>query len=651
MQPQMTFGARRLAAVMFTDLVGSTATAQENEPSALQHQVDQEQLLRPVFKKFGGREVKSTGDGFLVEFESALRAVECGVEVQRVLGEQNARRASDPLLVRIGIHLGDVEHRDGDIFGDAVNIAARLQPLADPGGLCVSGQVYDQTKDKVDYDFESIGPVSLKGVKEPQIVYRVRADTQGPKADTSNNAGPKLAVLPLANMSPESRDEYFSDGMTEEIIAALTKVPGLSVISRTSVMQYKTQPKRLAEIGRELKVTHILEGSVRKASGNVRITVQLIDAPSDRHMWAESYDRGMEDVFSVQSEIAEKVAAALQIRLLEDSRKQLRRIPTRDPVAHTLYLKGRVNQLGDEQGMVAAIGYLKLAIERDPGFAQAHSELAAVYQQLGFFEMLPPREAFDKAEESARKAIEIDPSLGEAHTNLARTLWDRGRPAQAFREVELGLRLAPGSAQVHDTAARLYVFSRRFDRALAEGRRALELDPLSLQARLRGATWLLYAGRPAEAAAIYEELLEKDPSNLFAQGNLGLCHLRLGDAPRAIRELRRSIELSKNFAPPHHSDLVYALVTGGETDEARRETEKLIRYRDESGLGTAAIASCFASLEEPEKCLEWLELAFKEESGYLASFGTEFAFDRYRADPRFVEFFRRIGLPFVVDSG
>lgn len=651
MQPPMTLGARRLAAVMFTDLVGSTATAQENEPSALQHQVEQEKLLRPVFTKFGGREVKSTGDGFLVEFDSALRAVECGVEAQRILGEQNARRGSDPLLVRIGIHLGDVEHRDGDIFGDAVNIAARLQPLADPGGLCVSGQVYDQTRDKVAYDFESLGPVSLKGVKEPQVVYRVRPDTQGSRGDSSTHAGPKLAVLPLANMSPEARDEYFSDGMTEEIIAALTKVPGLSVISRTSVMQYKTQPKRLAEIGRELKVTHILEGSVRKASGNVRITVQLIDAPADRHLWAESYDRSLEDVFSVQSEIAEKVASALQIRLLEESRKQLQRVPTRDPVALTLYLKGRVSQLGDEQGMVAALGYLKLAVERDPGFAQAHSELAAVYQQLGFFEMLPPREAFDKAEESARRAIEIDPFFGEAHTNLARTLWDRGRPAQAFREVELGLRLAPGSAQVHDTAARLYVFSRQFRKALEEGRRALELDPLSFQARLRGATWLLYGGRPAEAAVIYEDLLREEPSNIFGQGNLGLCHLRLGDAPRAIQELRRSIELSKNFAPPHHSDLVYALVTGGEAEEARRETEKLIRYRGESGLGTAAIASCFASLGEPEKCLEWLELAVKEESGYLASFGTEFAFDKYRSDPRFVEFFRRIGLPFVVDSG
>ena len=309
---------RRLAAIMFTDIVGYTALTQENESATVQLLDDHRKLLRPIFASHGGREIKTIGDAFLVEFGSALDAVLCAVAVQSAMNDRKLARGA-ALSIRIGIHAGDVIETEGDLIGDAVNIASRIEPLAEPGGVCISRQVHMQVENKVPYDLIKIGPRVLKNVTEPLEVYKVMMPWDKanavPSAQLDKN---RVAVLPFTNMSSDPEEGYFADGMTEELITSLSGVRQLTVIARTSVMGYKGTTKKVREIGSELGVGSLLEGSVRKAGNRVRITAQLIDTATEGHLWAQNYDRQLEDVFAIQSEIAEKVAGELRIRLVED---------------------------------------------------------------------------------------------------------------------------------------------------------------------------------------------------------------------------------------------------------------------------------------------------------------------------------------------
>ncbi|HYB77722.1 MAG TPA: adenylate/guanylate cyclase domain-containing protein, partial [Thermoplasmata archaeon] len=302
---------RRLAAIMYTDVVGFTASAQANEADALARLREQEGIVRPLFKPYKGREIKSTGDGFLIEFESALGALECAVEIQRRMRERNSRKPGLPLELRIGIHVGDVEESGGDIFGDAVNVASRIVPLADPGGICLSGQVFDHVQNKVALQLDKLSAPALKGVRGRMDVYRVVLPGAFEERSEGGSALPRIAVLPLANISPDPKDEYFAEGLTEELITVLSQLKGLRVISRTSVNQYRGTSKTVAQIGTELGADSVLEGSVRKAGDQLRIAVQLIDPRTDEHRWTQTYDRKLENVFAIQAGVAERTATAL----------------------------------------------------------------------------------------------------------------------------------------------------------------------------------------------------------------------------------------------------------------------------------------------------------------------------------------------------
>ena len=262
---------------MFTDLAGFTPLAQADEAGALRLLKEQEKMIRPILETHRGRKVKSMGDGLLIEFLNALDTVECGVDLQRQAHERNAREGAQPLQLRVGIHLGDVQQRGTDIFGDAVNIASRIEPLAEPGGVCLSDPVYVQVRNKVPYQLEKLGPKSLKGVREPIDVYRIVLPWAKEEAPAPGPSPPRLAVLPLVNISPDPRDDYFAAPLTEELITVLSQIRGLRVISRTSVNQNKGTTKPLALIGSELGADSVLEGSVRKAGDRLRIAVQLID--------------------------------------------------------------------------------------------------------------------------------------------------------------------------------------------------------------------------------------------------------------------------------------------------------------------------------------------------------------------------------------
>jgi adenylate cyclase len=638
--------ARRLAAVMFTDLAGYTALAQADEAGALRLLQEQDRLVRPLLEAHRGRKVKSMGDGLLIEFSNALDAVECAVDLQRHIHEHNPREGAPMLRMRVGIHLGDVQRRGTDILGDAVNIASRVVPLSDPGGVCLSEPVFVQVHNKVPYQLERLGPKNLKGVQEPVEVYRVALPWAVHEAEPGDAAPTRLAVLPLTNMSPDPNDEYFADGLTEEIIATVSRIRELNVISRTSVMQYKNQTKRMAEIGRELTAGTILEGSVRKAGNRARIAVQLIDAVSDKHLWAENYDRNIEDIFEVQSEIAQKVANALEVRLHEADKERLGKVSTEVTEAHLLYMKGVFHQqhLTKDESLTA-VGYFERAVQKDPRYALAHASIASTYSFLGFQEMIPFLEASSKAEVAAREALELDGSLAEAHLAFAWVLFAAWNFAGAVKETECALALNPNLSQAHLFAGDLYNEVGRPEDSLKAAARALDLDPLSASTLRGAATIYLYSRRPEMAARLYLKAIALDPGDSFARGNLGLCYVRQGRYDEGIAEISRSIEMSGASFLGSRADLTYALAQAGRAGEARDVLAGLIRHHETTGTGAYAVACGYASVGNRNAALDWLERAYLEHSAFLATVSSDFAFEAMHGDPKFEGFLRKMGYP------
>src|SRR5438094_8218121 len=411
---QLSQGERRLAAIMFTDMVDYTTMSEKNETLALALLEEHRQLLRPVFARHGGREVKTIGDGFLVEFPSALEAVRCALEIQQLMYKRNQDVPSErKILLRVAVHLGNVEHRDADVYGDAVNIASRIQSLTDPGGICITQQVYDHVRKNEEFRMVALGQNRLKNVQTPTEVYRVLpASERGEPTKTDALEPRRVAALPLAIISSDQQDEYFADGLTEEILNTLSSLPSLKVIARTSVMKYKEASKSVGEIGRELKVGTILEGSVRKARSRLRITIQLIDVGSEAPIWAQKYDRELEDVFKIQTDIAERVAEALKVQLLRESKTLIQQKAPEDIEAYVLYLRGRYYwSRRTTEGIEKAIAYFGEAIRKDPDYALAHAGMADCYTLMGRHLYLPSRKAFEKARDYANRALELNDNL------------------------------------------------------------------------------------------------------------------------------------------------------------------------------------------------------------------------------------------------
>lgn len=529
---------------MFTDLVGSTQLAQRDEPGALRLLREQESLARPILDAHRGRLVKSTGDGMLVEFGNALDAVEYAVDFQRHVFERSSSEKAAVLRVRIGIHVGDVESEGSDILGDAVNIAARIEPIAEPGGICLSGPAYDQISNKIPYTIESLGPKVLKGVARAIEVYRVLLPWVDAPSErgTSGDSARRLAVLPLANMSSDPENEYFADGMTEELISTISKLPDLSVISRTSIMPFKKPGTPLKEIGRQLDAGWLLEGSVRKAGNRVRITVQLIQASSDHHLWAQSYDRGVEDVFAIQSEIAEQVADELQIRLSPTSRTGMSPPETKDTAAFLLFLQGQaLLYKREERPLRQALKFFEQAVARDPTFARAHAGAARAYQQLGSEGFIAWNDAIKSGREAALSALSISPNLAEAHVMVAEIAF---MADEGVAKVEAGARRAvelnPNLGEAFDLLGQVAAIRGDLVAYVRNTEAAYRLDPLSgLTIGLLGNAYLL-AGRVEDALEHWNRTLHLEP--VISYRGMADCYLAKGDldaAEAAVRKLEQ----------------------------------------------------------------------------------------------------------------
>jgi adenylate cyclase len=634
---------RRLAAIVFTDMVGITAVGQRDESLSLALVDEQRKLLRPIFARHGGREIKTMGDAFLVEFPSALETVRCAYAIQRAAREYNlSQHDEEKIHLRVGIHLGDIVESEGDISGDAVNVASRIEPLAEDGGVCLSRQVYDHVQNKVDLQLVSLGSKTLKNVSEPLEVYKIAMPWDEP-AKGGQPRRERLAILPLDNISPDSNDEYFADGLTEELIAVLSRVNGLEVIARTSVLRYKGGAKQVAIIADELRVGSVLEGSVRKAGNKVRVTVQLINASNEAHVWSETYDRQLDDIFAVQTDIAEKVAEALRLEF-STSRRRLDR-PTQNLEAYTLWLKGEfVTTKLNKESLLRGIGFYEKAVALAPDFAQCYADLAHAWVILGFFELMPSDDAFAKAKFYAAKALELDSELAEGHVAMGRILrmyeW---KYSEADDELRRAVELEPNLAHARAFRAQGLLSLGRREEAAKEARKALELDPFSVVTCQILGTIYLYSGRYDDAIELYERALEIDPNSPFPLGNLGLSYVQKGMFEKGIPMIERAIEI-EHSNPSSMNDLAYSYAKAGRMDDVRRVLADLLEMRKGSKRAAPAIAGVYAVLGEHENAFEWLERGFEEHSPYMGTVHLDFIFEPLRTDPRWTNLLRRIGL-------
>jgi adenylate cyclase len=639
---------RRLAAIVFTDIAGYTSLAQSDEAGALRLLQEQERLIRPLLETHRGRKVKSIGDGLLIEFRNALDAVECAVDLQQQLHERNAREGERPLRLRVGIHLGDVQRRGTDIFGDAVNIASRVEPLADPGGVCLSAQVYDQVHNKVPYQLRKLGPKSLKGVQEPMEIYQVVLPWVGREPTPGAPQLPRLAVLPLANISPDPKDEYFADGLTEELISALSKIRDLRVIARTSVSQFKSTTKTVSQIGAELGATSVLEGSVRKAGNRLRIALQLIDAGTQDHIWASTYDRELDDVFAIQTEIAEKTASALRLELLAPERESIRKEPTANLAAYDLYLKGIYAARRLWAGETESIKFFEEAIRNDPGFSQAYAQLADVFIGLAG-NTLAHDEAFPRARELVAKALELDPNSSEAHMargNLALQYdHDYGLAEAEFKRA---ISLKPSNAKAHFWYVILLRALTKYDNAMKESRTAAELDPLWGPPRFQLREVQCLTGDFAAAIASAEAERDREPENPDCHNDLGLIYAEAGRMADARREAELSAGcVSKGILNMEWTEWRLAVLWAqvGKPEEARRLLRELEETSRTKHVSPTWIAGVCASLGEKEKAFEWLEANNGEGASGLWIHYENTAFDSIRDDPRFRTMLEKLNLP------
>jgi TolB-like protein/class 3 adenylate cyclase len=580
---------RRLTAILAADVAGySRLMGADEEGTHERLKAHLAELVNPKIAEHRGRTVKNTGDGCLAEFASVVDAVRCAVEMQRGMVERNASTPPEKRIeFRIGINLGDVIAEEHDIFGDGVNVAARLEALAEPGGICVSRVVRDQVRDRLDLGFEDLGEQQVKNIARPVRVYRVR-DQAVHIAEPSPASPqplplpdkPSIAVLPFQNMSGDPEQEYFADGMVEEIITALSRIRWLFVIARNSSFTYKGQAVDVTQVGRELGVRYVLEGSVRKAGQRVRITAQLIEAETGAHLWAERFDGSLEDVFELQDQVAISVAGVIEPALQAAEIRRSAERPTKDLNAYDLYLRALPDaESGDKERIIKALGFLHRAIERDPGYGPALA-LAA-----------------------------------RSQNNLYVSGWIKDPEASRRESVDLARRALRGAGDDANTLAlsayALGVSGEDIESAIAVIDRSLQLNP----GYARGwhcSGWLrLWAGHPDLAIEHFETALRLNPRDPFPSTlmGIGVGHFFARRFAEARAMLLRSLQEQPGWVPTYRF-LAASCAHMGQLNEARSVVQKLRAL-------TAVVvpeATHWRNLENRALYLSGLRLAAGEET-------------------------------------
>ncbi|MGD0478411.1 MAG: adenylate/guanylate cyclase domain-containing protein [Nitrososphaerales archaeon] len=644
----MSQSERRLAAIMYTDMVGYTALGQRNESLSLALVDEQRKLLRPIFNRHSGKEIKTMGDAFLVEFPSALDAVRCAYDIQRATREFNITLPSEKRVhLRVGVHLGDVVETQGDISGDAVNVASRIELLAEDGGVCLTQQVYDHVQNKFELPLESIGSKSLKNVSAPLEVYRmVMPWEQSSTEEASSFPANRIAILPFASFSLDPNDGFFADGITDEIISTVSGISGLSVISRTSVTGYKGTTKKVKEIGKELEVGSILEGTFKKAGNRIRITTQLIDVAGDKHLWAQNYDRELNDVFEVQSDVAKQVADALRVRILSPEMKRIRKKPTESTTAYALYLKGRYlwNKREVESIKKAAECFTQ-AVKEDPGFALGYVGQADCLLWLRNYWETDLGTKLEEAKTMLAKALELDPELAEAHATKGNVLMYEYKPRQAEEEFKKAIELNPSYAVAHSRYSWALMTQLRWDEAFEQGEKALELDPLTV-GLVTGLVHVCYHRRDyGRAFELAKRAALLDPSDAGVHFFMTLIYGQIGKHEEARREADTWVELIQKWFPFARLGADALIAVGeGDKETARKRLPELEAHFLEASFDAFMVASGVFFIGDYDKGFEWLERSYARKEPSIMEIKNDENLDGVRTDPRYLDFLMRLGL-------
>ena len=546
---------RRLAAILAADIAGySRLMGVDEEGTLRQLKAHRKELVDPKITEHRGRIVKTTGDGMLVEFGSVVDAVRCAVDIQRGMIERNASVPADTRIeFRIGINVGDIIIDGNDIFGDGVNVAARLEALADPGGIMVSSVVHDQVRDKLSFGFEDMGEQTVKNIARPIGVHRVSLVEHATPPKTAGGAGspaqsisdrPGLAVLPFVNMSGDAEQEYFADGISEDLITGLSKLRWFLVIARNSSFSYKGKAVDVKRAARELGVRYVLEGSVRKGGNRVRITAQLIDASTGNHIWADHFDGELSDIFALQDDITKKVVGAIEPRLLEAEGVRSQSRAPQDLGAWDMVI--RANSLFwrlTKSEIATAIDLLKKAVERYPEYAPAHSQLAFAMLVSGYLGSRLTEQQLQLAGAHAARAAELDDSDPWAHLALGFTAFMKRQTNTAAAEFHRALSLNPNFAAAHGYLGWALAFDGQMDLASAHLEEAMRMSP-------------------------------HDPQNAIFNTGLAIAHYFAGRYAKAVEYSQKSEQQRSPFTAGYRIH-VASLAQAGKIDEAREALARL----------------------------------------------------------------------------
>jgi TolB-like protein/class 3 adenylate cyclase/Tfp pilus assembly protein PilF len=677
---------RRLAAILHADVVGFSRLMAEDEDTTVRLVTTYREEVELLVHQHRGVLADFTGDNFLAEFGSAVAAVQCAIETQKVRHARNELQPPERRMeFRMGVHLGEVRVEGERLCGTGVNVAARLQALAEPGGLCISGEVQGQVEGKLVFEFEDLGEQEVKNIPEPVHVYRVKVEaqvapetSQSPTRRTVLAAGlvvllaalavlawrtftvlpeepvaaaistpiRSIAVLPLENLSGDPEQEYFADGMTDAMILDLTRIRALRVTSFTSAKRYRKSDKSLPEIAQELNVDGIIEGTVMRAGGRVRITVQLIDARDDRNIWADRYDRDLSDVLGLQSDVALQVADQIRLELTPQEVAGFEDRPVVNPEAHDAYLRGMLHLAEAEPGALQAIDYFEQAIERDPEHALAYAGIARAYLVLSWgYGSFPSKEAMPKMRAAAEKALALDESLGSAHSALGLVRWAYDWEwEQGEAKLRQGLELSPNDPWALQVYGYYLVAVGRYDAAVRLSARSIEVEPLNLFWRAMHPGLLILARDYERAVEGCLQVLEIEPDYLFAHVCLRVGYELLGREEEAHREFVRVFRLAgqdeewlREFERAYQeagSEGASRYILASQTERAKTQ------YAD-----AFTIALRYATLGEADSAFEWLERAYQERHSQLVYLAVTPEADHLRSDPRFDDVLRRINYP------
>ena len=680
---------RQLAAIMFTDIQGYTSLMQEDEARAIKIRERHRQVFNKITENYKGKILQYYGDGTLSIFDSAIEAVKCGIELQ-------LEYLQDPVIpVRIGIHSGDIIYSDEEIIGDGVNVASRIESLAVPGSVLISEKVYDEIKNHTSIETKSLKTFELKNVTKTMEVFTISnqgltvpsiEDIKGKTKDSDSlverdkiknkkktlrlvfyslisllvlvglfylyqsifnsesndvDLNKSIAVLAFSNMSDDPNQDYFSDGISEEILNSLAKVEGLMVAGRTSSFSFKDKEVDIQTIGKELNVSMVLEGSVRRSENHVRITAQLINATNGYHIWSEQYDRELKDIFLIQEEIATNIVDMLKLTIL---RKHEPKQPTKNTEAYDLYLQGLHYLSMDVEGTVSALESFQHAIELDPEFALAYAGKGDTYLSYSAYGLIPIDEALLESRKAANKSILLDNNQAYGHQVLAYIHlfydWDwEAAKSEYDKAIELGLN-DPDFFMVWYEA----LLFEDYDKAISTAQTILKRDPLSTEAFWYLGLSYYLARRYKESIEAFQGALKINPDYSEAHRGMGATYRELNMFDESLQSIEKALQLTLGRGPAV-MDLLALLGASGQENELQGWLTNLIEIKKQHSVPPIVFAIGYAYLGDMDEAFIWLQKTHDDRFFWLLSIKAAPDWDIFRGDPRFDDFIREMSFP------